>query len=103
MEDVNKKQWQIFEISCAVVAFVLLVKLLPLIPLYMNPDLRTHVGVLVQATAKREGWLLSGLSIRNVSEDSVELLYRSHVRGTDPVQCHSLGLKTGKLFPCANF
>lgn len=100
MENLNRKQWQIFEITCVVVLFVLVVRAWPLRPLYMDSELRSRVSVLVQATAKREGWLLSGVSIDRVSDKAVRLRYRSYLRGEDPVRCHDLHLESGTLHPC---
>jgi len=103
MENVNKHQWLIFWITTVVVAFAIFVRLWVLAPLYTNPDLRSRTQTLIQATAKREGWRLSGVSIDRITGSNVRLLYRSYIRGTDPQSCHNLSLTTGTLTACDDF
>jgi len=97
----NKYQWHCFWIGCAVIAITLCVQLWRLSPLYRNHDVRNRTRVLIQATAAREGWLLSGLSITDVSEEHLRLAYRSHMRGTDTVTCYTLSITSGALSGCS--
>lgn len=79
---------------------MLFVRLWSLLPLYTDADLRSRTQALVQATAVREGWLLSGISIQEVHYDTVTVQYRSYVRGHDRTTCHSISQYTAKLSPC---
>lgn len=103
MESLSRYQWHVFWSSLAVIGALIVFRLSVLFPIYTNADFRGRVQTLIQATAVREGWLSSGLSIRRITDDSVELLYRSHQRGPDTVRCETLHLATGKLSPCENF
>jgi|GEM_PF-964522 hypothetical protein len=100
MENLKHKQWHIFWITTLVVAFAILLRLWILLPLYTDLTMRNRTQALIQATAKREGWLLSGLRIERIEGDSIRLLYRSYIRGEDPQSCHNLHTSTGKLTPC---
>lgn len=93
-------QWHIFWLTCGTIAVVLFVRLWPLLPLYTDPALRSRTQSLIQATALREGWLLSGVSIRHISDESVRVEYRSYHRGNDTVQCHTISQRTGALGLC---
>jgi hypothetical protein len=103
MENVNRHQWLIFWLTCVTVAAVLLIRLGPLLPLYTNADLRSRTQALIQGTAQREGWILSGLSIRKISGDNLQVLYRSYLRGRDPVECFGISLTSGQLSVCDDF
>lgn len=96
----QRLQWIIFWLVCAAIAFVLAVRVWTLVPLYTNPTLRSRIQNLIQATALREGWLLSGVSIDRIDNKSVRLLYRSYLRGEDPISCHNLSISTGYLSVC---
>ncbi len=72
-------------------------------PLYTDLVLQKQVQEILQATAKREGWLLSGMSIRQVSPDAVDIFYRSYFRGSDTVECYSISYRTGSLATCDAF
>jgi capsular polysaccharide biosynthesis protein len=100
MENLNKNQWLIFWITVVVIACVLMLRLWALKPLYTNPEMRNRVQTLIQATANREGWLLSGITIHQIQSDTVQLMYRSYVRGEDQISCHTLSLTTGLLSLC---
>lgn len=102
MERLNSHQWHIFTAACVVTAFAISVHLWTLLPLYLDRDTRSSVGTLIEATAKREGWLLSGLSIDHIGKEYVELIYRSHYRGTDLLSCYQLRLSNGALLSCDN-
>ena len=103
MENLKHKQWHVYGVTVVVIAFVLLVRLLALMPLYTDPAQRSRVQTLIQATANREGWLLSGVSIDRIKGDTVRLIYRSYIRGVDPQTCHNLSLTTGNLTTCDDF
>ena len=93
-------QWILFWVTCCIIAIVLCVRLWVLLPLYTDSDVRHRTQALIQATALREGWLLSGVSIKHVSDESVQLEYRSYHRGRDTVQCYTISQRTGALGSC---
>ncbi len=96
-------QWHIFWVICTTISVVLVLRLRILMPLYTNPDFRSRTQALIQATAAREGWLLSGISIDHISQDNTRLLYRSFLRGEDPQSCYNVSLTTGTLSSCDDF
>jgi len=100
MERLNTQQWHIYWIACFTVFVALSVRLFPLLPLYTDIDLRAQVQSAVQSTAEREGWLISGVSIQHVSNDSIEVLYRSYFRGADSIECYAISLQSRSLSAC---
>ena len=100
MESLNKKQWHIFTVFCAVVGLVLVARLMVMTPLFADSALQQRAGAIIQATVAREGWLASGLSLEHVSAEGAVLLYTAHQRGSDITQCHTLSFATGRLEPC---
>ena len=98
----QKYQWLIFWLTCATVGFALMVRIWILAPLYVDPALRSRTQALIEATAKREGWLLSGVRIDAIHNDHLRVLYRSYLRGKDPILCHHISYSTGKLFSCVD-
>ena len=102
MENLNSHQWHVFWVTVLVITFALIVRLWTLIPLYTNPDLRSRTQALVQATAQREGWLLSGITINRITDDYLSVSYRSYIRGDDLITCHRIHFATGLLSSCFN-
>lgn len=96
----QRYQWIIFWLLCTVVAFVLFLRILVLLPLYIDADLRSRVGTLIEATANREGWLLSGITINHILDDRIAIEYRSYFRGLDTKQCYYISFTTGSLSAC---
>lgn len=103
MEKLNSHQWPIFWITVAVITFALACRLWILLPLYTDPALRSRTQTLIQATTKREGWLLSGVSIGAIDAEKIQLHYRSYVRGEDPISCYNVYFSTGLLSTCEDF
>ncbi len=68
-----------------VIAVVLVYRIHPLLSLYLDAGVRSRVQEAVTSTADENGWLLSGVSIKKINPDSVQLQYRSYLRGRDPV------------------
>jgi len=79
---------------------VLCVQLYALSPLYADSALRSRTQVLLQATAAREGWLLSGVSIQSITDDTIRVMYRSYNRGNDSSECFVIDQKSGSLTLC---
>lgn len=99
----QRYQWIIFWLVCAAIAFVLAVRIWVLMPLYTDPALRSRTQTLIQATAKREGWLLSGVSISAIDTEKIQLRYQSYLRGEDPISCYNISFSTGLLSTCEDF
>jgi hypothetical protein len=89
-----------FWVTCGVIGVVLSVQFYSLIPLYADSALRSRTQVLLKATAAREGWLLSGVSIKSVSDDAIRVTYRSYNRGEDNTECFDIDPKSGSLASC---
>ena len=100
MANLNRYQWHVFAASCIVTAAVLTWDFSIVLPLYLDPELKDRTSTLIHATTVREGWLKSGLTLVSVDDHQAILLYRSHIRGADPVSCHILQLPSGALAPC---
>lgn len=100
MENIRRYQWHVFGLFCTVTTLVLVLRMTAMIPLYANPELRSKASAIIQATVQREGWLNSGLTVRHISNDSAVLLYRSYIRGRDPVQCYIILFSDGSLNAC---
>jgi len=96
----KKYEWFLFWLTCFTIAIVLCVRLWTLVPLYTDSALRSRTQALIQATAQREGWLLSGVSIQHISDESVQVHYRAYHRGRDDVQCYTISQRTGALGSC---
>ncbi|MBT4393192.1 MAG: hypothetical protein HOD34_04015 [Candidatus Peribacter sp.] len=103
MEKLNHHQWHIFWVTCAVVAFAIVCRLWVLLPLYADSSVRASSQTLILATATREGWLLSGITIDDITDDHIRVLYRSYLRGEDPMSCHNISFTTGKSTSCDDF
>lgn len=78
------------------------VRIMALGPMYVDPVLARTVESRVQEMATREGWLLSDIDLQWVTDESVTLLHRQHIRGPDPMSCFTLSLADASLAPCAN-
>lgn len=77
------------------------VRMIGLGPMYVNPALARVIETRVQEVALREGWLLSDIELRWVTDESVTLHHRQHIRDRDPVTCYTLVLSDASLGPCA--
>lgn len=101
MENVNRQQWPVFAWTCVIIALLLLLKAWALKPLYIDATVRQRTMTLIEGTAARKGWLLSGVELQQVRWGSARFVYRSHVRGDDTIECYKLNLYNGALTPCA--
>ena len=100
MERLNRYQWHIFWVTQGVIGVVLCVQLFSLVPLYTDSAIRSRTQVLLKATAAREGWLLSGVSIERITDDTIWVVYRSYNRGDDTEECFVIDQKSGSLGLC---
>jgi hypothetical protein len=96
----QKYQWILFWLVCGAIAVVLSFRLLMLMPLYTDSALRSRTQVLLKATAAREGWLLSGVSIERITDENIRVVYRSYNRGRDTEECFVIDQKSGSLGLC---
>ena len=71
-----------------------------LLPLYTDSRTRETVKSALIAVTTREGWLLSDIDMRSVSNDSIRFIHHEHLRGPDPQTCYSLMLNDLSLSPC---
>lgn len=76
---------KLFYGGCSIVGIALILRISPLLPLYLDADVRSNVQQAVTKTAEERGWLLSGVSIKKIDADSVTLQYRSYLRGKDAI------------------
>ena len=95
----KKHQWLVFRFTLLTVGIVLASHMSALLPVYTFANVRTKILTLVTATAQREGWLLSGLQIQDIT-GGTKIFYRSYLRGDDPLECHTIDYATGQLGPC---
>jgi hypothetical protein len=100
MARLNTALWLLFWSACALIAFMLTVRLLVLRPLFIDSNGRERVQTLVTATADREGWLLSGISLQKITSNIVTLTYHEYHRGNDEESCYLLSLQDGVLTQC---
>jgi len=69
-------------------------------PLYLDPAVRTQVQTTLERFAEMEGWLLSDVAVIAARTEYVEVEYRPHFRGKDPVTCHRLFHDRSRLTDC---
>ncbi|MDO8648468.1 MAG: hypothetical protein Q7R81_01665 [Candidatus Peregrinibacteria bacterium] len=68
--------------------------------LYLDSTVRMHVQRELTEVATEEGWLVSDIIVRSVSEDAVMILHRGHIRGRDPRACFVLPFRSELKRPC---
>lgn len=100
LEKYMKKLWFLFWALCLLVAFPLGWRSWNLRLLYLDTSIRNHVQTTVEAIARKEGWILSDVSLREVRRDSMTITHRRHGRGADPVACYLVRFVSPKLLPC---
>ena len=90
----------IFALVLLVGGATLCLRIVNLFPLYVDAHTRNTVRTALTQVADREGWLLSNISVRNVTANTVRLIYRDHHRGHDPETCSTLTLADSSLHTC---
>lgn len=88
---------------CCILAFAACVRIAVVSPIFIDAELRERARVIIDATAKREGWLKSGIRIHSIDKHSAVLYYRSHQRGQDAQQCVKISLNSGVLSACESY
>lgn len=69
-------------------------------PLFVDAHTREAVRSALVTVSAREGWLLSGITVEDVQEDTMRLTYRDRHRGTDEATCRIVTLADSSLRPC---
>ena len=75
-------------------------KILPLRLLFTDARIRAQAKETMQTVAAREGWLLSDLRLQGVTATTLTVLYREHLRGTDPTHCFILNFNNPTYQSC---
>lgn len=95
-------QWPLFWGACFVTLIALCMRVWPLRMMYLNPVVRHNVETTLRRVSDQNGWLLSDLSVRSVTGNSVTVIHRAHVRGEDPSECFVLPYDDSPVQPCVN-
>ncbi len=95
-----------FELSAfLIVVFLMLLIFVPrawrLRLLYLDSTVRASVQRTLQTVADREGWLLSGTLVEEVSRDHMRITHQDVHRGFSPVDCFDVSFADSSLTPCA--
>jgi glycosyltransferase involved in cell wall biosynthesis len=86
-----------------VIAFVtLMMRFLPLLPMYLDASIRQNVQQSLERVADEHGWLISDLAIERVEETSMRVIHQSHHRGTDEVECLIITFADSSITPCVD-
>lgn len=93
-------QFRLFSTILFLIGIVILSHLWSLRLLYLDGDLRVRIQKHIEEVAEEQGWLLSDVSLNNVTRESVRILHRSHVRGPDPKECFVIPLDSFVMKPC---
>jgi hypothetical protein len=79
------------------IVLLAIVSLLPraiaLAPMYFSSSLRTDIRSAIEHTAAKQGWLLSDIALVSVSDDSVKITHRDHIRVPAPTQHCTITLR----------
>jgi hypothetical protein len=79
---------------------ILAVRAWQLSPLLVNKAVRTQAEESMRRLERDRGWLLSDISVRSVSSDNMRIVYRPHLRGTDPKNCYIVSFPSSAVEPC---
>ena len=85
-------QWHVILAFFAIIAIVCFVRLWTLRWIFLSSGVRMQVEQTAKTAADEHGWLLSGISIKALSKERVELCYRDYLRGEDPRSCSTFDL-----------
>ncbi len=100
MNSLLRHQRIVFNALCLGIAVFLLWRILHILPLYKNSEQRETIRTALTHVAEREGWLLSNISIEEVTSDHLKLIVRNHHRGPDAEICTTVNLSDSSLHPC---
>jgi len=68
--------------------------------LYANPAMQLAVQDEFQRLSAEEGWLLSDLTIAQLTEERMRIIHREHRRGPDPRRCFVVQFRSHRHIPC---
>lgn len=71
-----------------------------ILPLYTNTNIRSSTQSTLETITKREGWLMSNVSVTAVARERLTIMYRDHHRGRDPETCYTVTMPDASLHPC---
>lgn len=97
---ISHRLWLIYWITCGLIFAVLIPQVWALRLLYLDKSVREQTKATLEAVADRDGWLLSDVSLQQVTRSGVIIHHQQHVRGPDPVSCYSVAFDFPELLPC---
>ncbi|PIQ76855.1 hypothetical protein COU78_00975 [Candidatus Peregrinibacteria bacterium CG10_big_fil_rev_8_21_14_0_10_49_24] len=95
-----KKSFTLFGTACIAVVLPLVIRLVVLLPLYTDANVRAQTQAALEHIADSEGLLLSGFHIVSFSDDSMRVSHRAHARGADTLRCFTVTLSHSTYSPC---
>jgi dolichol-phosphate mannosyltransferase len=66
----------------------------------ISKDTRAQILTAVEIVALDEGWLLSNISLRNITKEHIRIVHRSHRRGEDSKECLIISLPDFQRSSC---
>lgn len=84
----------------AIIAIILTWRIMNILPLFTNSDVRTAAKTTLTTVADREGWLLSDILVQNVTNEALQVTHRRHIRGNDFETCYVIAFKDASLHSC---
>lgn len=91
---------RLFLALCIFIGALLIVRLVPIVPLYTSSETRSAATQALHSLSQRNGWLLSDLSIQSIAGNHILVRYAPHIRGADPAACVAVSLITFDAEPC---
>lgn len=98
----TRGQFRLFIAVLLLVGLVMLPRLWSLRLLYIERDVRVRTQERIEEIVEEQGWLLSDISLTHVTRESIQILHRSHIRGSDPEECFLLSIDSSTLTPCGD-
>jgi len=68
--------------------------------LVLNPQVRERAKLAFESLSDTEGWLISDLSLRAMSQTHLEMIYHPHGRAPSPAKCIRVNLDYFGWIPC---
>lgn len=80
-----------FWMICMIITFTLVVRVLPLLPLYTDSGIRSQVQTTLRTVADANGWLISDVHILRIGTSQMDIAYQPHRKGVDPASiCYTI-------------
>lgn len=90
----------LFCLLLTVIAAPLLLRAWAIRPLFFDAAVRSQTQVALSQVAQSRGWILSDISLRSVTADSLTLVHREHLRVPSDAVCLMVKLSTFAVSPC---